>query len=66
MGIAECLKDMPAMGADNLTEECIVFSEGYSDPLGLLLPEAGAALDVGEQEGNRSAGKPATPGLPPR
>ena len=44
-----------AVGADNLTEECVVFAEGYSHPLGLLLPEAGAALDVSEQEGNRSA-----------
>ncbi|HLW12350.1 MAG TPA: hypothetical protein VKU81_06600 [Casimicrobiaceae bacterium] len=57
-GIAECcvesiagrLDDEPSPGFDGTPRERIMAGEGGPHALGLLLPEARAAFDVGEQE----------------
>src|SRR5205823_2848516 len=43
-----------AVGFDCLAEEGVVASEGLAHRLWVLLPEAGAALNVGEKEGDRA------------
>jgi hypothetical protein len=47
------LEDVAAVGRDRLAQEGIVAGEGVSHRLGLLLPELGASLNVGEQESQR-------------
>ena len=55
-GIADGLEDMAAVGFDGLAEQGVVVGEGETHGLGELLPELGAALDVGEQEGDGASG----------
>ena len=48
---------MAAVGFDRLAEEGVVASQGSLHRLGVLLPEAGAAFDVGEEKSDRAGGK---------
>ena len=51
--VADRLEDLAAMGLDGGAEKRVMASEGSPHRLGLLLPEAGAALDVREEECDR-------------
>src|SRR2546423_33151 len=48
---------MPVVGLDRGTEESVVTGEGEAHRLRVLFPEAGAALDVRKQEGDRGGRK---------
>jgi len=51
---APALQKGAAVGIDGGLSECIMPGERLAHRLGVLLPQAGAALDVGEDKGNRS------------
>ena len=51
-GVAHRLEDDPAMGLDRRAQERVVPLERHPHRLGLPLPTLGAALDVGEEEGD--------------
>ena len=55
--VAESLDDRPALRLDRGAEDPIVLGEGGAHPLAVLFPEAGAALDVRDQEGCRRRGR---------
>ncbi len=54
--VARLLHDVPAVPFHRLARERVVARHRRAHPIGLLLPEAGAALDVGEKE-RRGAGR---------
>src|SRR5207249_1419174 len=49
-GVAHGLKDMAAAGLDDPAQERVVAREGLAHRVGMLLPQAGAPLDVGKEE----------------
>ena len=51
------LHDVAAVTLDCRPGERIMASQRRPHPLRVLLPEASAPLDVGEQEGNRARGQ---------
>jgi hypothetical protein len=62
-GIADSFEDTAAMSVDGVPEEHVMARKRRGHGLGMLLPEAGAALDVGEEKGNRPR-RQARPGYP--
>jgi hypothetical protein len=54
--IAHRLEDVAVVGSDRLVEEGVVTGERFPHRLGLLLPEAGAAFDVGEEKRDGASG----------
>ena len=50
-GIADRLEDEAAVRLDRRAQQCVVAGEGDRHRPRLALPEPGAALDVGEEEG---------------
>ena len=55
--IADGLEDGASIGLDGGAEEGVVASEGEAHSVGLFVPEASAALDVGEKERDGSGGQ---------
>jgi hypothetical protein len=49
-GVAGGREHAPAAGLDRVPQDGVVARQGRTHPLGALLPEARAALDVGEEE----------------
>jgi hypothetical protein len=54
-GIAHGFEDVAAVGLNGGAEESVVAGQRLLHRFEVLLPEAGAAFDVGEQEGDRRA-----------
>src|SRR5204862_3479475 len=61
-GIADGLEDGAAVGFNRGADQIVVAGQGVAHRLRELLPEPGAALDVGEQEGARRRGQGDAPG----
>ena len=55
-GIADCLEDVTGMVADRLADEVVVTAKGFAHGRGMLLPQSGRPLDVGEQQGDDASG----------
>ena len=53
--VADGLEDAAVVPLDGFAQESVVASQCGPHRLGALLPEPGAALDVGEEEGDGSA-----------
>src|SRR5262249_33743287 len=51
-------EDVAAIALDSRAQELVVASDGAIRGLGLMLPAGGAALDVGEEEGDSAARQP--------
>ena len=51
--VAAGLEDVAAVLADRLAQQDVVARQGHAHEVGILLPQPGAAFDVGEQEGDR-------------
>src|SRR5262249_8866077 len=64
-GVPDGFEDVAAVGLDGRLEAGIVTSESEAHGVGVLLPELGAPLDVGEQEGDRAGGQVSHPRAPP-
>jgi hypothetical protein len=64
--IADRLEDVPLVGFDGLAQDGVVVGEGALHGLGVLLPEPGAALDVGEEKGDGTGGQLGRCRPPPR
>src|SRR5579871_1220058 len=54
--ITQGFEDMPMMPSDRLAHQHIVLLQGDAHGFGMLLPEFGAAFDIGKEERHRSAG----------
>src|SRR5690349_13229807 len=52
--VATALKDDPLLGAQRGAQQGVVLRQGLLHGGGVVLPAARAALDVGEQEGDRA------------
>ena len=53
-GIADRLEDVAVVALDSGTEKAVMAGEVFAHRLGMMFPETGAALDVGEEECHRS------------
>src|SRR5262249_5887625 len=64
-GVADRLEDLAVVRLNRGVEAGVVSGEGEAHGVGVLLPELGAPLDVGEQEGDRAGGQVSHPRAPP-
>lgn len=54
VAFAAALHQRPAVPLDHRRRQGVVTSQGVSHRLGVLLPEAGVALDIGQEERDRA------------
>jgi len=55
--IARALNDVAVRRVDRIAQQRIVTRKGKLHRAGMVLPQWGTALDIGEQEGDRACGQ---------